>query len=101
MVDYHNTNMKTVLKFGTLKNYYTTERYLKRFLTAKIKASDIFLLMAVSLEANITSCKWIGMLFSIRIAFTTQKWSLISIKTHIVANLFHYKGFFNVFLTFQ
>ena len=43
LVDYHNTNMKTVLKFGTLKNYYTTERYLKRFLTAKIKSSDIYL----------------------------------------------------------
>uniref|UniRef100_UPI0040472AC5 site-specific integrase n=1 Tax=Mariniflexile sp. TaxID=1979402 RepID=UPI0040472AC5 len=43
LVDYHNTNMKAVLKFGTLKNYYTTERYLKRFLTTKIKSSDIFL----------------------------------------------------------
>ena len=43
MVDYHNTTMKTVLKFGTLKNYYTTERYLKRFLKAKIKSTDIYL----------------------------------------------------------
>jgi integrase/recombinase XerD len=43
LVDYHNTNMKAVLKFGTLKNYYTTERYLKRFLKVKIKSSDIYL----------------------------------------------------------
>ena len=43
LVDYHNTTMKTVLKFGTLKNYYTTERYLKRFLKARIKSSDIYL----------------------------------------------------------
>ncbi len=43
LVDYHNTNMKTVLKFGTMKNYYTTERYIKRFLTIKIKSSDIYL----------------------------------------------------------
>ncbi|WP_369449850.1 site-specific integrase [Algibacter lectus] len=43
LVDYHNTSMKSVLKFGTLKNYYTTERYLKKFLTTKIKVNDIFL----------------------------------------------------------
>ncbi|WP_142785243.1 phage integrase SAM-like domain-containing protein [Changchengzhania lutea] len=43
LVDYHNANMKTVLKFGTLKNYFTTERYLKRFLKAKTKSSDIYL----------------------------------------------------------
>lgn len=43
LVDYHNTTMQTVLKFGTLKNYYTTERYLIRFLKAKIKSSDIYL----------------------------------------------------------
>src|SRR5690554_5719642 len=27
--EYHNHNMKSVLKPGTLKNYYTTERYIK------------------------------------------------------------------------
>jgi site-specific recombinase XerD len=43
LVDYHNTTMKTVLKHGTLKNYYSTERYIKRFLKAKIKSSDIYL----------------------------------------------------------
>ena len=43
LVDYHNTSMKSILKFGTLKNYYTTEKYLKYFLTKKIKANDIYL----------------------------------------------------------
>ncbi|WP_142785689.1 site-specific integrase [Changchengzhania lutea] len=43
LVDYHNATMKTVLKHGTLKNYYSTERYIKRFLKAKIKSSDIYL----------------------------------------------------------
>tara|TARA_R110002049_G_scaffold263116_1_gene439283 strand:- start:63692 stop:64954 length:1263 start_codon:yes stop_codon:yes gene_type:complete len=43
LVDYHNNSMKTVLKFGTLKNYYTTERYIKRFLKARVKSSDIYL----------------------------------------------------------
>ena len=43
LVDYHNSAMKTVLKPGTLKNYFTTERYIKRFLKAKIKSSDIYL----------------------------------------------------------
>jgi site-specific recombinase XerD len=43
LMDYHNTTMKTVLKHGTLKNYYSTERYIKRFLKAKIKSSDVYL----------------------------------------------------------
>lgn len=43
LVDFHNTSMKSVLKFGTLKNYYTTEKYLKKFLKEKIKANDIYL----------------------------------------------------------
>lgn len=29
LIAYHNTNMITVLKPGTMKNYYTTEKYLK------------------------------------------------------------------------
>ncbi|NVN18762.1 tyrosine-type recombinase/integrase [Muricauda sp. HICW] len=40
---YHNQNMKGVLKPGTLKNYYATENYIKRFLVHKKKTSDIFL----------------------------------------------------------
>lgn len=43
LVGYHNKNMESVLKFGTLKNYYTTEKYLKKFLKEKIKTNDIYL----------------------------------------------------------
>ena len=43
LVSYHNRNMKSILKPGTIKNYYTTERYLKRFLKRKLKTSDIYL----------------------------------------------------------
>ena len=32
LITYHNENMIHVLKAGTMKNYYTTERYLQRFL---------------------------------------------------------------------
>ncbi|WP_310992076.1 site-specific integrase [Aequorivita marina] len=40
---YHNLNMKSVLKPGTLKNYYTTEKYLKKFLQIERKIDDIYL----------------------------------------------------------
>lgn len=40
---YHNFTMKSVLKHGTLKNYYTTEKYLKRFLKIERKTGDIYL----------------------------------------------------------
>ncbi len=43
LIGYHNTNMTSVLKAGTLKNYYTTERYLNKFLVQKLKVKDIFL----------------------------------------------------------
>lgn len=43
LVTYHNTNMLSVLKSGTMKNYYTTEKYLKRFLIQKLKTEDIYL----------------------------------------------------------
>lgn len=43
LIDYHNTNMVTVLKQGTMKNYYTTERYLHKFLKQKQKTKDIYL----------------------------------------------------------
>lgn len=43
LVSYHNRNMKSVLKPGTMKNYYTTERYIQRFLKWKLKTHDIFL----------------------------------------------------------
>lgn len=43
LITYHNQNMTGVLKPGTLKNYYTTEIYIKRFLKQKKNTSDIYL----------------------------------------------------------
>lgn len=43
LIDYHNNNMKTVLSWGTLKNYYTTRKYVYLFLLKKYKNADIFL----------------------------------------------------------
>lgn len=43
LVTYHNTNMDSVLKYGTMKNYYSTERYLHKFIADKFKTPDIYL----------------------------------------------------------
>ena len=43
LVTYHNTNMVSVLKFGTMKNYYSTERYLHKFLRHKFNSPDVYL----------------------------------------------------------
>lgn len=43
LVEYHKTKMVDTLTWGTLKNYDTTEKYLKRFLIAKYKTDDIYL----------------------------------------------------------
>jgi len=43
LVTYHNENMTGVLKQGTLKNYFTTEKYIKRFLTQKKRTNDVYL----------------------------------------------------------
>ena len=43
LIEYHNTKMKSILKPGTMKNYSTTERYLKKFLKQKLKINDIYL----------------------------------------------------------
>ena len=43
LVSYHNKSMKSILKPGTLKNYFTTERYLLRFLKSKLKTNDLYL----------------------------------------------------------
>jgi len=43
IIRYHNDHMLTVLKYGTMKNYYTTEKYLYKFLSEELKASDIYL----------------------------------------------------------
>jgi site-specific recombinase XerD len=37
----HNTMMKEVLTYGTMKNYYTTERYLQAFLKQQYPTGDI------------------------------------------------------------
>lgn len=41
LIKYHNENMSIVLKKGTMKNYYTTEKYLHRFLSKKRKVNDV------------------------------------------------------------
>lgn len=41
LVNYHNKTMQTVLKPGTLKNYKTTENYLKKFVKKIYKVDDI------------------------------------------------------------
>lgn len=43
LLDYHNNNMVHVLKMGTMKNYYTTEKYLYKFLLKKKRVKDIYL----------------------------------------------------------
>jgi integrase len=43
LVTYHNENMNGVLKQGTLKNYFTTEKYIKRFLAKKKRTNDVYL----------------------------------------------------------
>jgi len=43
LIAYHNGNMIHVLKAGTMKNYYTTERYLQKFLRKKKRVKDIYL----------------------------------------------------------
>lgn len=43
LIDYHNTHMQEKLARGTLKNYYTTKRYVQKFLKEKKKRADIYL----------------------------------------------------------
>ncbi len=40
---YHNTKMTSVLKPGTIKNYFTTEKYVLEFLEDKMKTKDVYL----------------------------------------------------------
>jgi len=39
----HNEQMKTILSPGTIKNYYTTEKYIKLFLQHTFRTTDILL----------------------------------------------------------
>ncbi|MCR8667456.1 site-specific integrase [Aestuariibaculum sp. M13] len=43
IIEYHNTHMKSTLRWGTQKNYYTTHKYLSWFLKQKRKTDDIYL----------------------------------------------------------
>ncbi|MGS2763177.1 site-specific integrase [Sinomicrobium sp. M5D2P9] len=43
LIVYHHENMVFVLKRGTMKNYYTTEKYLYKFLLKKRRLKDIYL----------------------------------------------------------
>ena len=43
VIQYHNDTMKEQLAWGTAKNYYTTQKYVKEFIEIKLKAKDIFL----------------------------------------------------------
>jgi site-specific recombinase XerD len=40
LMEYHNNQMVMVIAAGTMKNYYTTQKYLKRFLLQEVKAND-------------------------------------------------------------
>ena len=43
LFDYHNEEMKESLAWGTLKNYFTTQKYIVRFLKQERKTTDIYL----------------------------------------------------------
>lgn len=43
LVGYHNTQMKSTLSPGTLKNYFTTQKYLERFLKEVYRKKDVVL----------------------------------------------------------
>ncbi len=43
LIEYHNKNCKEDLRWGTLKNYFTTQKYITKFLKENLKTSDIYL----------------------------------------------------------
>ena len=43
LMDYHNIDMKESLRHGTMKNYYTTQKYLDLFVKERLKRKDILL----------------------------------------------------------
>jgi hypothetical protein len=43
LVTYHNQDMKDSIAWGTLKNYFTTQKYLQKFLKDRLRRSDISL----------------------------------------------------------
>ncbi len=40
LIDYHNQHEKDNLEWGTMKNYYTTQKYIIQFLKEKLHATD-------------------------------------------------------------
>ncbi|MFS4457331.1 site-specific integrase [Maribacter sp. 2304DJ31-5] len=43
LIKYHNQTQVLILRPGTMKNYYSTEKYLHKFLDEKLKLPDIYL----------------------------------------------------------
>lgn len=43
LMEYHNTEQAQVLEPGTMKNYYTTQKYIKEFIKERFKTSDKYL----------------------------------------------------------
>ncbi len=43
LMTYHNIDMKEALSWGTMKNYYTTQKYLEKFLKERKHKADIIL----------------------------------------------------------
>lgn len=43
LMNYHNVEMKENLAWGTMKNYFTTQKYLEKFLKEKMRRPDITL----------------------------------------------------------
>lgn len=43
LIKEHNTIMLPVLKWGTMKNYYTTEVYIRKFLNTRFSLGDVLL----------------------------------------------------------
>jgi len=41
LFDYHNEEMKETLRWGTLKNYFTTQKYFKKYIIKKLFVRDI------------------------------------------------------------
>jgi site-specific recombinase XerD len=43
LMNYHNQDLKETISWGTLKNYFTTQKYLQKFLKERRHTSDIML----------------------------------------------------------
>lgn len=43
LIEYHNTQLKHTLEWGTLKNYFTTQKYMEDFLKKRLQTPDVFL----------------------------------------------------------